>query len=74
MLTRLLISRLFEFFIIIFDLLVRNARYEGNFDSGIVDIKANIIERQGPPKVNSCNRMPSDFIYVFFPFFFFFHF
>eukprot|EP00268_Persea_americana_P026498 TRINITY_DN2591_c1_g1_i1.p1 TRINITY_DN2591_c1_g1~~TRINITY_DN2591_c1_g1_i1.p1 ORF type:complete len:1271 (-),score=272.64 TRINITY_DN2591_c1_g1_i1:376-4122(-) len=43
-------NRLFEFFIIIFDLLVRNARYEGNFDSGIVDIKANIIERQGPPK------------------------
>lgn len=44
-------SRLFEFFISIFDLQVRNARDEGNFDSGIVDIKGNIIEQKGQPKV-----------------------
>ncbi|KAK1280548.1 hypothetical protein QJS04_geneDACA014302 [Acorus gramineus] len=43
-------NRLFEFFISILDLLVYNARNEGHFDSGIVDIKANLVELQGPPK------------------------
>ncbi|KAI0507168.1 hypothetical protein KFK09_013289 [Dendrobium nobile] len=43
-------NRLFELFINILELLVHNARREGQFDSGIVDIKANIIEQQGSPK------------------------
>lgn len=43
-------NRLFELFINILDLLVHNARSEGQFDSGIVDIKANIIVQQGSPK------------------------
>ncbi|XP_058072327.1 protein FORGETTER 1 isoform X2 [Magnolia sinica] len=50
-------NRLFEFFINILDLLVRNARNEGNFDSGIVDIKANIIQQQGPPKTVHVDHM-----------------
>uniref|UniRef100_A0A7N2LLW7 PHD-type domain-containing protein n=1 Tax=Quercus lobata TaxID=97700 RepID=A0A7N2LLW7_QUELO len=43
-------NRLFELFISILDLLIQNARIEGNLDSGIVDIKANVIELQGTPK------------------------
>ncbi|KAG0494616.1 hypothetical protein HPP92_005610 [Vanilla planifolia] len=43
-------NRLFELFIKILELMVHNARSEGQFDSGIVDIKANIIELQGSPK------------------------
>lgn len=50
-------NRLFEFFISIFDVLVRNARHEGNFDSGIVDIKASIIEQEGPPKTVHVDHM-----------------
>lgn len=38
-------------FVSILDLLVHNARIEGNLDSGIVDMKANVIELQGTPKV-----------------------
>ncbi|OMO77800.1 Protein strawberry notch-like protein [Corchorus olitorius] len=45
-------NRLFELFISILDVLIQNARIEGNLDSGIVDMKANIIELQGNPKVN----------------------
>ncbi|XP_014490218.1 protein FORGETTER 1 isoform X2 [Vigna radiata var. radiata] len=41
---------LFELFVSILDLLVRNARIEGNLDAGIVDLKANVIELQGTPK------------------------
>ncbi|XP_064935454.1 protein FORGETTER 1-like isoform X1 [Musa acuminata AAA Group] len=44
-------NRLFEFFISFLDLVVHNARNEGQFDSGIVDIKANVIELQGSPKI-----------------------
>jgi hypothetical protein len=43
-------NRLFEYFISILDILVHDARKEGDFDSGIVDIKANLIELQGSPK------------------------
>lgn len=43
--------RLFELFVSILELLIQNARVEGHFDSGIVDMKANIIEQQGTPKV-----------------------
>ncbi|KAL5978725.1 udp-glycosyltransferase [Asimina triloba] len=50
-------NRLFELFISILDLLVRNARNEGNFDSGIVDIKANLIEQEGPPKTVHVDHM-----------------
>lgn len=48
--------RLFEYFVCILDLLTLKARADGNIDSGIVDIKANKIELQGPPKVvnSSC--------------------
>lgn len=43
-------NRLFELFISILELLIDNARREGNFDSGIVDMKANIIELRETPK------------------------
>ncbi|KAL4201430.1 hypothetical protein AMTRI_Chr02g216010 [Amborella trichopoda] len=43
-------NRLFEFFTSILDLLIQDARKEGQLDSGIVDIKANVIEMQGSPK------------------------
>ncbi|XP_039113703.1 protein FORGETTER 1 [Dioscorea cayenensis subsp. rotundata] len=43
-------NRLFELFISTLDVLVDNARSEGQFDSGIVDVKANTIELQGLPK------------------------
>lgn len=33
------------------DLVVQNARLEGHLDSGIVDMRANLIELQGAPKV-----------------------
>ena len=45
------INRLFELFVNILDLLVNKARIEGNLDTGIVDLKANVIELQGTPKV-----------------------
>lgn len=50
-------NRLFELFISILDLLVQNARIEGNLDSGIVDMKANIIELQGMPKTVHVDNM-----------------
>ncbi|XP_044468508.1 protein FORGETTER 1 [Mangifera indica] len=50
-------NRLFELFISILDLLVQNARIEGNLDSGIVDIKANSIELQGTPKTVHVDNM-----------------
>lgn len=53
--------RLFELFISILDLLIQNARIEGNLDSGIVDIKANVIELQGTPKVNSSSESLTGF-------------
>ncbi|CAN6455835.1 unnamed protein product [Victoria cruziana] len=43
-------NRLFEFFVAILDILVHDARKEGQFDSGIVDIKGNHIELKEPPK------------------------
>ncbi|XP_042392351.1 protein FORGETTER 1-like isoform X2 [Zingiber officinale] len=43
-------NRLFELFVSILDLTVHNARNEGQFDSGIIDIKANSIELQGSPR------------------------
>lgn len=43
-------NRLFEYFVNIFDLLLSDARRDGQFDCGIVDIKANSIELQGTPK------------------------
>lgn len=50
-------NRLFELFISILDVLIQNARIEGNFDSGIVDMKANIIELQGNPKTVHVDQM-----------------
>ncbi|MQL96809.1 hypothetical protein Taro_029494 [Colocasia esculenta] len=50
-------NRFFELFISIFDLIINNARSEGQFDSGIVDIKANIIKPQGPPKTVHVDHM-----------------
>ncbi|KAH9617593.1 hypothetical protein KSS87_008529 [Heliosperma pusillum] len=43
-------NRLFELFTSILDVIIQTARTEGNLDSGIVDIKANIVELQGKPK------------------------
>ncbi|XP_047315332.1 protein FORGETTER 1 [Impatiens glandulifera] len=43
-------NRLFELFVSILDLLIQNARKEGQFDSGIVDLKASLIELRGNPK------------------------
>lgn len=48
---------LFELFVSILDLLVRNARIEGNLDTGIVDLKANVIELQGTPKTVHVDQM-----------------
>ncbi|XP_059661911.1 protein FORGETTER 1 isoform X2 [Cornus florida] len=50
-------NRLFELFVNILDHLVQNARIEGHFDSGIVDMKANIIELQGTPKTVHVDHM-----------------
>ncbi|KDP27422.1 hypothetical protein JCGZ_20832 [Jatropha curcas] len=50
-------NRLFELFVSILDLLVQNARIEGNLDSGIVDMKANLIELQGTPKTVHVDQM-----------------
>ncbi|KAK4285614.1 hypothetical protein QN277_002290 [Acacia crassicarpa] len=43
-------NRLFELFVSILDLLIQNARIEGNLDTGILDLRANVIELQGTPK------------------------
>ncbi|KAG2325953.1 hypothetical protein Bca52824_008681, partial [Brassica carinata] len=43
-------NRLFELFTSILDVLVHNARIEGTFDSGIVDMKANSVELLTTPK------------------------
>ncbi|KAG6605360.1 Protein FORGETTER 1, partial [Cucurbita argyrosperma subsp. sororia] len=43
-------NRIFELFVSILDLLVQKARIEGNLDSGIVDMRANVIELRGSPK------------------------
>ncbi|KAF8408555.1 hypothetical protein HHK36_004618 [Tetracentron sinense] len=50
-------NRLFELFVSILDLLVQRARIEGHFDSGIVDMKANIIKIQGTPKTVHVDHM-----------------
>ncbi|XP_078433295.1 RING/FYVE/PHD zinc finger superfamily protein isoform X2 [Wolffia australiana] len=50
-------NRLFEFFSGILDLLVSNARKEGHFDFGIVDIKASIIELRGQAKTVHVDQM-----------------
>ncbi|KAL8166544.1 hypothetical protein V2J09_008043 [Rumex salicifolius] len=50
-------NRLFELFTSILDVVIQNARSEGNLDSGIVDIKANIIEPQGTPKTVHVDHM-----------------
>ncbi|KAH7423992.1 hypothetical protein KP509_12G084500 [Ceratopteris richardii] len=43
-------NRLFEYFVSIFDRLLSDARRDGQFDCGIIDIKANSIELQDTPK------------------------
>lgn len=50
-------NRLFEFFVSVFDELIRDARKEGQFDSGIVDIKASTIELCGAPKTVHVDSM-----------------
>ncbi|XP_010260806.1 PREDICTED: protein strawberry notch [Nelumbo nucifera] len=50
-------NRLFELFVSLLDLLVQNARTEGHFDSGIVDLKANVIELKGTPKTVHIDHM-----------------
>lgn len=42
---------MFDLFISILDVVLHNARREGQLDSGIVDIKAKNIELKEPPKV-----------------------
>jgi len=46
--------RIFELFVSILDLLIQKARIEGNLDSGIVDMRANVVELRGSPKVVYC--------------------
>ncbi|KAL6843730.1 hypothetical protein ACP4OV_026301 [Aristida adscensionis] len=43
-------NRLFDLFTSILDVVLRNARLEGQLDSGIVDIKANNVEMKESPK------------------------
>ncbi|KAE9456767.1 hypothetical protein C3L33_11331, partial [Rhododendron williamsianum] len=50
-------NRLLELFVSILELLIQNAHVEGYFDSGIVDMKANIIEQQGTPKTVHVDHM-----------------
>ncbi|KNA16468.1 hypothetical protein SOVF_088760 isoform A [Spinacia oleracea] len=50
-------NRIFELFINVLDVVIQNARTEGNLDSGIVDIKANLIELQGKPKTVHVDEM-----------------
>ncbi|KAJ8425969.1 hypothetical protein Cgig2_009507 [Carnegiea gigantea] len=50
-------NRLFELFVSILEVIIKKARTEGNLDSGIVDIKANIIELQGKPKTVHVDHM-----------------
>ncbi|KAH9315300.1 hypothetical protein KI387_023927, partial [Taxus chinensis] len=50
-------NRLFEYFSSILDILVHDARKEGEFDSGIVDIKASLIKLHGPPKTVNVDQM-----------------
>ncbi|KAI4333252.1 hypothetical protein L6164_018085 [Bauhinia variegata] len=50
-------NRLFELFVSILDLLIQNARIEGNLDTGIVDMKANVIELHGTPKTVHVDHM-----------------
>ncbi|XP_057486373.1 protein FORGETTER 1-like isoform X2 [Actinidia eriantha] len=50
-------NRLFELFVSILELLIQNARTEGHFDSGIVDMKANNIELQWTPKTVHVDHM-----------------
>jgi hypothetical protein len=45
------VSRLFDLFTSILDVVLHNARREGQLDSGIVDIKAKNVEMKEPPKV-----------------------
>lgn len=45
------VCRLFELFTSTLDVVLHKARNEGQYDSGIVDIKANKIEMHRPPKV-----------------------
>ena len=45
------VSRLFDLFTSILDVVLQNARREGQLDSGIVDIKAKHVEMKEPPKV-----------------------
>ncbi|GAV84047.1 LOW QUALITY PROTEIN: Helicase_C_4 domain-containing protein, partial [Cephalotus follicularis] len=44
-------------FVNILDVLVQNARIEGNLDSGIVDMRANIVELEGTPKTVHIDQM-----------------
>lgn len=50
-------NRLFELFISILDVIMQNARTEGNLDYGIVDIRANTIQLQGKPKTVHVDHM-----------------
>jgi hypothetical protein len=50
-------NRLFELFTSILDVLVHNARIEGSFDSGIVDMKANSVELLSTPKVDDMSYL-----------------
>lgn len=44
-------DRLFDLFTSILDIVIQNARIEGQLDSGIVDIKAKSVEMKDSPKV-----------------------
>ncbi|CAH2067889.1 unnamed protein product [Thlaspi arvense] len=50
-------NRLFELFTSILDVLIHNARIEGSFDSGIVDMKANSVELLSTPKTVHVDQM-----------------
>jgi hypothetical protein len=50
-------NRIFEYFVSVFDELIRDARKEGQFDSGIVDIRASTIDLSGDPKTVHVDSM-----------------
>lgn len=49
----------------ILDLLIQNARIEGNLDTGILDLRANVVELQGTPKVCCAGLISSSYVITF---------
>lgn len=49
----------------ILDLLAQKVRIDGNLDTGIIDLKANVIELRGTPKIIFVDQMSGASIVLF---------